>query len=341
MLQRFHLALKSIKTSGLTLLIVMMAVSLLAACGSKDQNTAEPSQEAAAAAQTEAPETTEAAEEPSTKTVTDELDHELTIPSKPLKVFAPYMEDSLLSLGVLPVAQWADGENGQPYLQDQLADVPKANFVGGTPPSPEVVMDFEPDLIILHTAFYAENGVYEKYSKIAPTYVFKNAAGDLQSSITKLGELLGKTDEAEQALSAYDQKKEEAKAKLAPVIEGKKAALINFNGKGMYLIGGNYFGGYVLSHELGIGKSKLVETVNSVDASPEILPELDADFIFTINYKGTGTANIKTLTDNGIWKSMPAAKNGYVYEVSDQYWTGGGLIAYGKIIDDVVRLLAP
>lgn len=226
-------------------------------------------------------------------------------------------------------------------MQDQLQDVPLANFAGGLPPSPEVVMAFEPDLIILHNAFYAENGVYENYSKIAPTYVFNNAAGDLESSITKLGELLGKPEEAVNALSAYEQKKEEAKAKLAPVVDGKNAVLINFNGKGMYLIGGNYFGGYVLSHELGIGKSKLLETANSLDASLEILPDLDADFIFTINYGGTGTANIMELTDNAIWKSMPAAKNENVFEVSDQYWTGSGLIAYGKMIDDVVALLAP
>lgn len=330
--------IKSFKKGALVLLVFILSISLLTACGSQgetevtNQETAVPNETAAS----EGAETTA-----STRVVTDELDHEITIPTKPLKVFAPYMEDSMIVLGVKPVAQWADGKNGQLYLQDQLEDVPKVNFVGGLPPAPEVVMAFEPDLIILHTAFYAENGVYEKYSKIAPTYVFKNAAGDLVSSVTKLGDLLGKGAEAEQALKDYEKKKEEAKSKLAPVAEGKKAALINFNGKGMYMIGGNYFGGYVLSHELGLGKSKLVETKNSMDVSLEIIPDIDADFIFTMNNKGTGTANMKELTDNAIWKNTPYAKAGHVYEVDDTYWTGSGLIAYGKIINDVVTLLAP
>ncbi len=331
---------KTMKSGSLMLLSVAIAAGLMSACGS---NAGE-RETGLSAQQTQAPqesETPAATEESASKTVTDEQGHKLVIPFKPLKVFAPYMEDSLLSLGVLPVAQWANGDKGQAYLQDRLQEVPTANFTGGLPPSPEQIMGFEPDLIILHTAHYADNGVYDNYSKIAPTFVFNNAAGDLAGSIAKLGELLGKEEEAKQALADYEQKKEEARAKLASITEGKKAVLINFNAKGMYLIGGNYFGGYVLANELGIRKSKLVETKNSVDASMEILPELDADFIFTIDYAGSGAVNIKELTDNEIWRSMPAVKAGQVFEVSDEYWTGSGLIAYSKMIDDVVGFLAP
>ncbi|MFX3635387.1 MAG: ABC transporter substrate-binding protein [Candidatus Pristimantibacillus sp.] len=343
MLHRSNSSRKS--SHVLALLAMVLCIIMLTACGSNSKVANESKIENKASA-SQAESTTPAAEEKNiesaeTRVVKDELNHEITIPTKPLKVFAPYMEDSLISLGVKPVAQWANGDKGQEYLQDQLQDVPMANFAGGLPPSPEVIMSFEPDLIILHTSHYAENGVYENYSKIAPTYVFSNAAGDLKNSIMKLGVLLGKADEAEQALQAYQQKIEEAKAELAPVIEGKNAALINFNGKGMYLIGGNYFGGYVLSHELGIGKSKLVETENSADVSLEIVPEIDADYIFTINYAGTGTTFMKELTESPIWKMLPAYKDGHVYEVSDKYWTGSGLIAYGKIIDDVVAFLVP
>ncbi|WP_251038502.1 ABC transporter substrate-binding protein [Paenibacillus albidus] len=336
------------KKISVLLLMMLLAASLLVACGTKTEAENEPGEAgvapaaAPAASPSAAPsrEPESAAETAETRVVTDELGHELTIPAKPVKVFAPYMEDSLVSLGVKPVAQWANGDAVQEYLQDKLDGVPGISFTGGLPPSPEAVLDLAPDLIILHTAHYAKDGVYEKYSKIAPTYVFNNAAGDLKGSITKLGELLGRPAEAELALQAHELKVKEAKAKLAPYVEGKKAALINFNGKGMYLIGGNYFGGYVLSQELGIGKSKLVETENSADVSLEIVPQIDADYIFTINYQGTGSAFIQELTGSPIWKSMPAAKAGHVYEVSDKYWTGSGLIAYGKIIDDVVRLLA-
>lgn len=344
------------KAAWIALLLMAM---LLVGCGAANNGGREVGNQASQTVPSEAPASSEAVgateqepgqaiegeseigEERTPITVTDELENEVTIPANPSRIFAPYMEDSLLSIGITPVAQWGNGGKGQAYLQDRLQDVPTAEFTGGLPPSPEIILDFQPDLIILHNAKYAENGVYEQYSKIAPTYVFNNASGDLHHSITKLGELLGRSEEAEQALSAYETKKEEAKVKLSAATEGKKAALINFNAKGMYFIGGNYFGGYVLAHELGISQIGLVEGKNSVDASREILPELDADIIFTINYGSSGEANMKELMDNPIWKSMKAVKDGQVYAVSDEYWTGSGLIAYGKMIDDVVSFLAP
>lgn len=124
-------------------------------------------------------------------------------------------------LGVKPVAQWANNGQGQAYLQDKLAGVPLLDFNSGLP-SPEVVMDLQPDLIVLHNANYAENGVYEQYSKIAPVYVFKQAAGDLDSSVTILGELIGKQEAAADGLAAYHQKVEAAKAELAPHMDGKR-----------------------------------------------------------------------------------------------------------------------
>jgi iron complex transport system substrate-binding protein len=30
-----------------------------------------------------------------------------------------------------------------------------------------------------------------------------------------------------------------------------------------------------------------------------------------------------------------------VYEVNDEYWLGSGLIAYEKVVEDVVRVLSP
>lgn len=154
-------------------------------------------------------------------TVKDELGHELTIPAKPGKVFAPVMEDSLLSLGIKPAMQWSNGVSPQEYLQDQLGSVPQISFAGGTP-SFEVILESQPDLIILHNSYSAENGAYEKYAKIAPTYVFKSASTDLNSSVGTLGKLLGVEDKAEQALKNYADKAADAKAKLAAKAEGKK-----------------------------------------------------------------------------------------------------------------------
>lgn len=134
---------------------------------------------------------------------------------------------------------------------------------------------------------------------------------------------------------------DDAKAALSETAKDKKAVIIRFNGKGTFLMGGEYFGGYVLARELGIGQSKLIGKENSVNLSMELLPELDADYIFLVNDSGTGSDNLKKLTESPVWKTVPAVKNRNVYEVSDEYWLGSGLIANGKIIDDVVGFLAP
>jgi iron complex transport system substrate-binding protein len=274
----------------------------------------------------------------SERKVTDELGHEIAIPAEPKRVFAPNMEDSLLKLGVKPVAQWSNGQQGHDYLQEELKDVPKLDFSGGLP-SPETLMAYEPDLIILHTQTYAQNGSYEAYSKIAPTYVFKNASGNIEKSLATMGELLGKAEEADKALQAYQQKVKEAREKLKEAVGEKKVAIVRFAHKGVSLMGGQYLCGYVVHRDLGLGLTNLVGNENSASVSMEVLPELDADYIFVINAYNQGTERMKEMMESPIWKSMNAVKQGHVYEVDNKYWLGSGLIAYEKIVDDTVRLL--
>ncbi|MEK8129135.1 ABC transporter substrate-binding protein [Paenibacillus filicis] len=308
-----------------------LAGSLLTACGSHKENVQELSGQPAAAV------SSSAAPAPAERTVKDEMGNEVKLPAAPKRIFAPYLEDCLLKLGIKPVVQWANGTEGHPYLKVELQGVPTLDFSSGLP-SPEALLAYNPDFIILHNANYASKG-YESYSKIAPTYVFNNATGDVEKTLAVLGDLLGKSSEADQAQKAYDQKVTEAKAKLAKVAEGKKASIIRFAPRGISMMGANYFAGHVLHQELGLGKVKLVEKENSANVSMEILPDIDADYIFTINQGGQGTDRIKEMMASPIWKTMPAVKQGHVYEVDEAHWLGGGLIAYEKIMDDVVRLL--
>ncbi|MBB6019611.1 iron complex transport system substrate-binding protein [Paenibacillus sp. JGP012] len=331
---------RSTRLSALILLVLI--TGLLSACGAESENNTGAAQEEQRATESLTTASTETAvekdQEPETtgiRTVKDDLGHDVLVPANTERVFAPYLEDSLLTLGVKPVAQWASGTKGHVYLQDQLSDVPTLDFSSGLP-SPEALMSYNPDFIILHTAQYAENGVYESYSKIAPTYVFTNASGDVEKSLQVIGDLLGKTAEAEKAIETYHAKVESAKAELAKVAEGKKAAIIRFAPRGISMMGGNYFSGYVVYEQLGLGKPALVETENSAIVSTEVLPEIDADFIFTVEQ---GAGNMKEMTETNVWKSMPAVQAGHVYAVESAPWLGSGLIAYSHVIDDTLKAL--
>lgn len=330
---------KGRKTLFLVLLSCVIAGSLLAGCSSQAKNGAaalEPEQqagevEASAAAGNKG----NGSEEKQERIIKDELGHEVKLTGTPAKIIAPYLEESLLKLGVTPVARYSNAKDGHRDWIEGLNDVPILDFSEGLP-SPEVMMSYSPDLIILQTETFAANGVYESYAKVAPTYVFKNASGNMEQSLAVIGDLLGKSAEAEAALQDYREKINEAKEKLSKVMENKKIAIIRFAPKGINMMGGNYLAGYVLHQELGLGKTKLIGDANSAALSLEVVPELDADYIFAIDQGGD-----RAMMDSPIWKSMPAVKQGHVYEVDSGYWLGSGLIAYEKIIDDVLRFLIP
>ncbi|MNW39065.1 putative siderophore-binding lipoprotein YfiY precursor [compost metagenome] len=343
MLRKSYSGFKFVKMQVSAIVCSVLMIGLLTACGDSENSTAatnnvSPATVSSNSSTAVSAESKEASQEEASgeRTVIDELGHELVIPASPQNVYAPYLEDSLLKLGVKPVAQWANGNQVHAYLQDQLKDIPLSDLSSGLP-SPEVVMSYKPDLIILHTESFAKD--YENYSKIAPAYVFKNASGNVEKSLSTLGDLLDKTAEAEKALQDYKEKVKISKEKLDQAAAGKKVAIIRFAGKGVSLMGKNYLCGYVVHQDLGVGNSKLVDTENSFNISQEILPDLDADYIFIINQYGQGTERLKEMTDSPIWQSIPAVKNGKVNEVDAGYWLGGGLIAYEKIIDDTVKFL--
>ncbi|MEK4173209.1 ABC transporter substrate-binding protein [Lysinibacillus sp. FSL L8-0312] len=319
---------QTILKSAYILAMLLLAIGILSACNDQSSNKEE---------QADSENTKEQSVYP--LTIKDEVGNDVTLPDKPTKIFAPVMEDSLLAFGIKPIMQWSNGVKPQLYLQDQLQGVPEISFASG-PPSAESIMANKPDLIILHNSFYVENGTYEKYAKIAPTYVFNNAASDLEGSIKILGQLLDEPDKAEQALQGYQEKVDAAKTKLAPITEGKKVALIRFNAKGMFFMTDEYFSGYVLTHELGFEQSSYVKN-GAFEVSLEILPELDADYIFLINDGNLGDEFINELKDSKIWQSTAAFKHNQVFETSEDYWLNGGIHAQGKVIEDVLEFLAP
>lgn len=319
---------QTISKSAYILAMLLLAIGILSACNDQSSNKEE---------QADSENTKEQSVYP--LTIKDEVGNDVTLPAKPTKIFAPVMEDSLLAFGIKPIMQWSNGVKPQLYLQDQLQGVPEISFASG-PPSAESIMANKPDLIILHNSFYVENGTYEKYAKIAPTYVFNNAASDLEGSIKILGQLLDEPDKAEQALQGYQEKVDAAKTKLASITEGKKVALIRFNTKGMFFMTDEYFSGYVLTHELGFEQSSYVKN-GAFEVSLEILPELDADYIFLINDGNLGDEFINELKNSKIWQSTAAFKHNQVFETSEDYWLNGGIHAQGKVIEDVLEFLAP
>ncbi len=318
--------------------VLLIAMSALAGCGKaqEEKPTAQATNQAEAAA-TETP-----AEQSETRVVKDHFG-EVVIPVKPKRVAAIYLEDYLVALGVEPVVQWFHPTWGkQDYLN---LTAPQFDITGDI----EALLAAEPDLII--SDGYADATIYEKYSKVAPTYRLTDDIqnGSATEILRMVADLVGESDKAEELLRDYDNKIADMKTRLQAAIGDETIAVLRLNigEKDLNLLGiKNRFVGSILYKELGLSAPKLVADMdNFIDSiSMEMLPELGADHIVILTSNGTWSSpenkeSIDSLMDNPIWKSVPAVKNGHVYQVDRSYWQTGAFSANLLKLDDLEKYL--
>jgi iron complex transport system substrate-binding protein len=272
-------------------------------------------------------------------TLTDAMG-EVVIPANPKRIIAPYLEDSLVALGVKPAAQWSIGDTVLDYLQPELKDVPK---IGWDLPLEQAISN-NPDLIIFSSPTAIQKGQYEEYKKIAPTYVYKDeVSADWRKQLSQMGEILSKQEEAKKALANYDTKVADAKVKVKETIGDESAAILWVMADKFYLMENNRFSANVLYGDLGIKQPAFVEGLGgaAVQWDPialEKLPEIKADHIFLVSKKGE--PGLDLLAKSSIWNGLDAVKKGQVYEMNDpSNWTINGLIASEKTIDEVLKAL--
>lgn len=320
----------------LTMIGLIVMTLFLSACGN---NNAESSSNAGTELTT-AP-TAEATEAPAApKTLTDAMGHKVTIPANPQRVLGSYLEDSLVTLGVTPVAQWSVPNGVQDYLSTELKDVPTISYDLPL----EAVTSFAPDLILIPSESSVQNGIYDQLNKIAPTYVIGDELNqDWRKSLLKIGEILNKTPEAEKAIKDYEDKAAAAKEKLKRAIGEESVAILWLVQKNFYIVDETRSSGAVLYTDLGVTLPNLVTEIpvgtratwNPI--SLEKLSELTADHIILVNSDKTEGSEI---LDSAIWKGIPAVKAGNVHEMSStSSWLYSGANAGGKIIDDVLKSL--
>ncbi|MFD1453491.1 MULTISPECIES: iron-hydroxamate ABC transporter substrate-binding protein [Oceanobacillus] len=307
-------------------MLILTTLLLLAACGNSNDNKSDDSN------------TSDDPEEASEITVDSEMG-EVTVPANPEKILASYNEDTLIALGEKPVAKWAIGESVQDYLEEDLADVETIEW---TLPL-EQVLSIEPDLIILDHTLDNYEGSYEDYAAIAPTYVLsEEEVSDWKVRLQKIGEILGKEEEAEQALADYDEKVATAEEELNDTLGDESVAM-------MWVVGGKYFlfeenrhSANMIYNELGVEVPELVKELGQGEEawnpiSLEKLSEIDADHLIILGYEDD--EGIEALKNSNVWNNTDVVKNDQVYYIEDESnWTNSGLVASEQTIDMFVDL---
>lgn len=336
--------MKSIWRSCIFILCLLLLASLIAACGSSGGGEANGKAATESSANNEKAKvqgeatTKPATEPPAENRLFKDVIGDVLVPANPQRIVAPYVEDALVSLGVKPAMQWSLGELVQEYLQPDLQEVPRLDFMGGV--NMEALLAVNPDLIVLYTKNLAADGGYEQFNKIAPTYAFDDATVDWKGTLRLLGEMLDKSDAAEQAIHNYEHKVEEAKEKLKSIVEGKTFAVIRVKPKEVLLMDGTYYSGPVLYGDLGLEPHPLVRELSWEFHQPlslEMIPQLDADYLFLLVQGEAARDLAKEWTDSPIWQGLPAVQQGHVFEMDTSYWMASGAIANSMKIDDVLQ----
>lgn len=302
------------------LIPLLLITALLSACGNIDS-------------------TTKTSTRANDITLTDNLDHKVTIPANPKRIIASYLEDYLVALDEKPVAQWTVGSGSiQGYLQDELKDIPTINY--DLPY--ESVLEFEPDLLLIGDNATVEGGKYDEYNKIAPTYVVKNGLDiSWEEKLTDIATVLQKESKAEKVLADYDSLIEETKSKLATKIEGHSVAVLWVTNNTAFMVAKDRSSGDLLYNQLGFDVPNLTAEISESATSDwsqvslEKLAQLDADYLILVN-SDQGAA----MFQDEIWQNIPAVKNQQVWEFGpEKSWLYNGPIAYTKMVEDVQEKL--
>ncbi|WP_338553479.1 helix-turn-helix domain-containing protein [Paenibacillus sp. KS-LC4] len=254
-----------------------------------------------------------------------------------IRVFAPFIEDYLLALGIKPIMQFSHDHWGrQEYLG--LDDVPEFNVVTD---NEATLSSFAPEFILMDTGI--ERWGMGKLASLAPSIQLSYRGEEWRKTLHNIADLLGKTREVSPVIADYERKAAAAKAKLLRVAKRQTVACLRLSANSVLLYGGPDHGytGSVLYRDLGLTQhsfvEKLAKGLRFIELSMEELALLDADHLFITIDKIAGEQI--ELLQSPLWRSLPAVRNGSVYEVDFLSWMNYGVLSHHRKIDDVLRVL--
>lgn len=244
--------------------------------------------------------------------------------------------DSAIALGVTPVgAVRAPVNTGLlSYLQDEAEGIELVGEIGE--PVLEKITALQPDLILGSELRVAE--FYDELSPIAPTLFTETVGVVWKDNLAVHAEALGKSDEAQQLLEAYEARADEV-GEAVP--DDTTASVVRFVPGEIRLYANASFIGTVLQ-DAGIARPP-VQDVDEFDVvvSVEQIDQADGDVIFVGTYSDPAETDGPAVVGGPLWKRLSAVQSGDVHQVDDDVWfLGTGVGAAELLLDDLQLLLA-
>ncbi|MDO3411151.1 helix-turn-helix domain-containing protein [Saccharibacillus sp. CPCC 101409] len=275
-----------------------------------------------------------------------------------IRVFAPYLEDALLAIGIVPVAQYSHRAWGvQEYLP--LGGVPAFDIAEGTR---EDLSRLKPEVLLFDDGFERWN--LDRLDGLAPSLRIEPPGESWQARLRRAAEWFGRESAAEEALRRCAEAAREARSALAaaagrrgerglsagssasPAAGLGTVACLRVSARHIMLYAERTgYTGPVLYGQLGLEPPamlrRLPEGRRQVLLAPEELPRLDADHLFVVFDKSENErpGDERRLLEHPVWRGLPAVRAGRVYEADFFAWMNYGLLAHERKVRDVMNAL--
>ena len=275
------------------------------------------------------------------RTVTDGMGRELTLEEPPERIVA-YYNDSfgmLATLGVMPVAQSVNPEmlNDPIYFGEEGENIPTITNDDG--PDLEEVAAVEPDLV-----FVFDEEEAQALEGIAPSFVTPRPTNleELNDAVRLFGELLGREAEAEEAISAFDDR---LRAYQTSSLSDVSILQLGFRQDGSFFISTQ---GNPLCQVLNtLADCSWENTDGASDwgyiGTVEAVLDLNPDVIILNNWTDNSYEDIYAeLADNPLWVELSAFQNERVLSTPGyDNPIASSLPALQKFIDAYIPLIYP
>lgn len=255
-----------------------------------------------------------------------------------MRVFAPFLEDYLVALDIMPVAQYSHPQWGK---QDYLAlhQVPSIDISTG---DWQELSSYMPELIMLDDGY--QRWHLDECRRIAPLFKLPFHQEDWRATLRSAAAIFGRTGRVQEIIGIYEHQVLKAKRILNRSVHVQTVAFLRISASRIILYGCGELGytGSVLHIDLGLEPHPLVHQLTrgqkSVSLSREGLSQLTAEHLFITFDRQEGEG--RELLDTTLWRSLPAVRSRCVYEVDFMAWMNYGVLSHQRKIEDVLRVLA-
>lgn len=230
-----------------------------------------------------------------TREITDDAGRQVAVPENPQRIVSMHDLDltiPLIELGVMPVGSHGRmGLDGKPYMRSSPIltgidfDNSKIAYIGSVHADIEAIIAVKPDLIVTEPGRATP---VEQLEKIAPTVVIDNTIDGAPHIYRQLAELTG----TQARLAILERRYAEQIKQLRNVVDTPNIVVsVMQSQNGKIAIYHTYRALGRVLRDAGFTFPALIDRVpegERIEISAELLPELDADYIFATYRSDTG-----------------------------------------------------